>query len=203
SLLVALHKIRFLILSNFLRSVQITLIGDIIKLSQLDENQVPISREQVDLMQVSRNVVKRLSQVAKKNGVTVVTEGTHGVIYGVRQVLTEMIYNLCENAIKYNRENGRVSIAIEQKPDVVILSVCDTGIGIPAAQQARVFERFYRVDQSHSKAVGGTGLGLSIVKHGAALHHADLTMESKEGEGTKITLTFSKNSSISSGTAPS
>lgn len=171
----------------------ITLIGDIIKLSQLDENQVSLKREQVDLLEVSRDVIKRLAHVARKANVTVVTKGSHGVIYGVRQILSEMVYNLCENAIKYNNEGGRVCIEVEQKPDIVILSVCDTGIGIPASEQSRVFERFYRVDKSHSKAVGGTGLGLSIVKHGAALHHAEITLESKEGEGTKVTLKFMKN----------
>ncbi len=174
----------------------ITLIGDIIKLSRLDENAVTLEREQVDLMDLSRDVVKQLTQVARKANVTVVTKGTHGVIYGVRQVLSEMIYNLCENAIKYNYEDGRVWIEVEQKPDVVILTVCDTGIGIPVEDQSRVFERFFRVDKSHSKAVGGTGLGLSIVKHGAALHHAEIKLESKVQEGTKITLKFPKNAKV-------
>lgn len=168
----------------------ITLIGDIIKLSRLDENQVPMERESVDLLETARDVVQQLASVARKNGVTLVTNGSHGVVNGVRQVLGEMVYNLCENAVKYNRPGGRVWVDVRQAADYVELCVKDTGIGIPAAEQGRIFERFYRVDKSHSKAVGGTGLGLSIVKHGAALHHATIHVDSEPGEGTAITLTF-------------
>ncbi len=168
----------------------ITLIGDIIKLSRLDENQVPMERESVDLLETARDVVQQLASVARKNGVTLVTNGSHGVMNGVRQVLGEMVYNLCENAVKYNRPGGRVWVDVRQAADHVELCVKDTGIGIPAAEQGRIFERFYRVDKSHSKAVGGTGLGLSIVKHGAALHHATIHVDSEPGEGTAITLTF-------------
>ena len=178
----------------------ITLIGDIIKLSRLDENQVPMERESVDLLETARDVVQQLASVARKNGVTLVTNGSHGVVNGVRQVLGEMVYNLCENAVKYNRPGGSVTVSIRpgggvwvdvrQAADHVELCVKDTGIGIPAAEQGRIFERFYRVDKSHSKAVGGTGLGLSIVKHGAALHHAAIHVDSEPGEGTAITLTF-------------
>lgn len=168
----------------------ITLIGDIIKLSRLDENQVPMERESVDLLETARDVVQQLASVARKNGVTLVTNGSHGVVNGVRQVLGEMVYNLCENAVKYNRPGGRVWVDVRQAADHVELCVKDTGIGIPAAEQGRIFERFYRVDKSHSKAVGGTGLGLSIVKHGAALHHAAIHVDSEPGEGTAITLTF-------------
>lgn len=168
----------------------ITLIGDIIKLSRLDENQVPMERESVDLLETARDVVQQLASVARKNGVTLVTNGSHGVVNGVRQVLGEMVYNLCENAVKYNRPGGRVWVDVRQAADHVELCVKDTGIGIPAAEQGRIFERFYRVDKSHSKAVGGTGLGLSIVKHGAALHHATIHVDSEPGEGTAITLTF-------------
>ena len=168
----------------------ITLIGDIIKLSRLDENQVPMERESVDLLETARDVVQQLASVARKNGVTLVTNGCHGVVNGVRQVLGEMVYNLCENAVKYNRPGGRVWVDVRQAADHVELCVKDTGIGIPAAEQGRIFERFYRVDKSHSKAVGGTGLGLSIVKHGAALHHAAIHVDSEPGEGTAITLTF-------------
>lgn len=171
----------------------ITLIGDIIKLSQLDENQVPLEREQVDLLEIARETVQNLTPVAKQNGVTLVTNGVHGIVYGVRQVLSEMVYNLCENAIKYNQEDGRVWVGVEQTDNAVLLSVRDTGIGIPSSQQGRVFERFYRVDKSHSKSVGGTGLGLSIVKHGAALHHASIAMQSELHKGTEITLTFPKS----------
>ena len=168
----------------------ITLIGDIIKLSQLDEDQVPLERESVDLLEISRDVVQQLSSVAKKNGVSLVAGGTHGSVYGVRQVLSEMVYNLCENAVKYNQKGGRVSVDVKQSDAAITLTVKDTGIGIPKAEQNRVFERFYRVDKSHSKAVGGTGLGLSIVKHGAALHHAAIELNSEVGEGTEIKLIF-------------
>lgn len=168
----------------------ITLIGDIIKLSQLDEDQVPLERESVDLLEISRDVVQQLSSVAKKNGVSLVAGGTHESVYGVRQVLSEMVYNLCENAVKYNQKGGRVSVDVKQSDAAITLTVKDTGIGIPKAEQSRVFERFYRVDKSHSKAVGGTGLGLSIVKHGAALHHAVIELNSEVGEGTEIKLIF-------------
>ena len=168
----------------------IALIGDIIKLSRLDENQVPMERETVDMLEMARNVVQQLSSVARKSGVTLVANGTHGQVQGVRQVLGEMVYNLCENAVKYNRAGGRVWVDVQQVADHVVLRVKDTGIGIPAAEQGRIFERFYRVDKSHSKAVGGTGLGLSIVKHGAALHHATISVSSEPEQGTEITLTF-------------
>ena len=168
----------------------ITLIGDIIKLSRLDENQVPMERETVDMLEMARDVVQQLSSIARKNGVTLVANGTHGQVQGVRQVLGEMVYNLCENAVKYNRAGGRVWVDVQQVADHVVLRVKDTGIGIPAAEQGRIFERFYRVDKSHSKAVGGTGLGLSIVKHGAALHHATISVSSEPEQGTEITLTF-------------
>lgn len=168
----------------------ITLIGDIIKLSRLDENQVPMERETVDMLEMARDVVQQLSSVARKRGVTLVANGTHGQVQGVRQVLGEMVYNLCENAVKYNRAGGRVWVDVQQVADRVVLQVKDTGIGIPAAEQGRIFERFYRVDKSHSKAVGGTGLGLSIVKHGAALHHATISVSSEPEQGTEITLTF-------------
>lgn len=168
----------------------ITLIGDIIKLSRLDENQVPMERETVDMLEMARDVVQQLSSVARKSGVTLVANGTHGQVQGVRQMLGEMVYNLCENAVKYNRAGGRVWVDVQQVADHVVLRVKDTGIGIPAAEQGRIFERFYRVDKSHSKAVGGTGLGLSIVKHGAALHHATISVSSEPEQGTEITLTF-------------
>lgn len=168
----------------------ITLIGDIIKLSRLDENQVPMERETVDMLEMARDVVQQLSSVARKSGVTLVANGSHGQVQGVRQVLGEMVYNLCENAVKYNRAGGRVWVDVQQVADHVVLRVKDTGIGIPAAEQGRIFERFYRVDKSHSKAVGGTGLGLSIVKHGAVLHHATISVRSEPEQGTEITLTF-------------
>ena len=172
----------------------ITLIGDIIRLSQLDENEVPLEREQVDMLELARDVVDSLQSVAQQNGILLAVHGTHGVVYGVRRVLHEMVYNLCDNAVKYNHAGGRVWVSVMTEKQTVSVSVRDTGIGIPAAQQSRVFERFYRVDKSHSKAVGGTGLGLSIVKHGAVLHHAEITLHSELEKGTEIILKFPQSS---------
>ena len=132
----------------------ITLIGDIIKLSRLDENQVPMERETVDMLEMARDVVQQLSSVARKSGVTLVANGSHGQVQGVRQVLGEMVYNLCENAVKYNRAGGRVWVDVQQVADHVVLRVKDTGIGIPAAEQGRIFERFYRVDKSPLQSGG-------------------------------------------------
>lgn len=172
----------------------ITLIGDIIRLSQLDENEVPLEREQVDMLELARDVVDSLQSVAQQNSILLAVHGTHGVVYGVRRVLHEMVYNLCDNAVKYNRAGGRVWVSVTAEKQTVSVSVRDTGIGIPDAQQSRVFERFYRVDKSHSKAVGGTGLGLSIVKHGAVLHHAEITLHSELEKGTEIILKFPQSS---------
>ena len=172
----------------------ITLIGDIIRLSQLDENEVPLEREQVDMLELARDVVDSLQSVAQQNSILLAVHGTHGVVYGVRRVLHEMVYNLCDNAVKYNHAGGRVWVSVTTEKQTVSVSVRDTGIGIPAAQQSRVFERFYRVDKSHSKAVGGTGLGLSIVKHGAVLHHAEITLHSELEKGTEIILKFPQSS---------
>lgn len=172
----------------------ITLIGDIIRLSQLDENEVPLEREQVDMLELARDVVDSLQSVAQQNSILLAVHGTHGVVYGVRRVLQEMVYNLCDNAVKYNRAGGRVWVSVTAEKQTVSVSVRDTGIGIPDAQQSRVFERFYRVDKSHSKAVGGTGLGLSIVKHGAVLHHAEITLHSELEKGTEIILKFPQSS---------
>lgn len=166
----------------------ITLIGDIIKLSRLDENQVPMERESVDLLETARDVVQQLASVARKNGVTLVTNGSHGVVNGVRQVLGEMVYNLCENAVKYNRPGGRVWVDVRQAADHVELCVKDTGIGIPAAEQGRIFERFYRVDKGRSRKQGGTGLGLSIVKHIAGYYHGTITVQSELEAGTEFTV---------------
>ena len=166
----------------------ITLIGDIIKLSRLDENQVPMERETVDMLEMARDVVQQLSSVARKSGVTLVANGTHGQVQGVRQVLGEMVYNLCENAVKYNRAGGRVWVDVQQVADHVVLRVKDTGIGIPQEHLPRLFERFYRVDSSRSREIGGTGLGLSIVKHLAGLYHGDVSVESVVGEGSVFTV---------------
>lgn len=168
----------------------IVLIGDIIKLSQLDETAIELPEEVVDLYAVAEDVVRRLREAAKHNRVTLQLEGQGAMVRGVRQILDEMLFNLCDNAIRYNKPCGVVTVRVEQKNEHVVLNVTDTGIGIPEADRERVFERFYRVDKSHSKEMGGTGLGLSIVKHGAQFHHASVSLESRENVGTSITIVF-------------
>lgn len=171
----------------------ITLIGDIIKLSQLDEQSVPFAWESVNLLELAEDVQKRLQPVCEKRKITFQVTGTPCIVQGVRQVLDEMVYNISENAIKYNREAGSITVTTGYKERHPFIRVTDTGIGIPKAEQERVFERFYRVDKSHSKAVGGTGLGLSIVKHGAILHHATIHLDSTEQVGTTIEILFTGN----------
>ena len=171
----------------------ITLIGDIIKLSQLDEQSVPFAWESVNLLELAEDVQKRLQSVCEKRKITFQVTGTPCTVQGVRQVLDEMVYNISENAIKYNREAGSITVTTGYKEQHPFIRVTDTGIGIPKAEQERVFERFYRVDKSHSKAVGGTGLGLSIVKHGAILHHATIHLDSTEQVGTTIEILFTGN----------
>ena len=147
-----------------------------------------MERGQVDLTGVARDVVLRLTPAAEKAGVTLSLTGSETMVEGVRQVLDEMVANLVDNAIKYNRPGGSVTVTVEMAEGKPRLTVRDTGIGIPAVHQERVFERFYRVDKSHSKEVGGTGLGLSIVKHAAAYHNASVALESTEGVGTTVTV---------------
>ena len=171
----------------------ITLVGDIIKLSALDEKSRFYEKEKVDLYALACETAERLKVDAAKKHVTVNVEGEKAEYVGVRQILTDIIYNLCENAIKYNRENGSVYISVKENENNIVLKVKDTGIGIPQEHQERVFERFYRVDKSHSKEIGGTGLGLSIVKHGVIYHGGEISMESEPGKGTEITVTFKKN----------
>lgn len=168
----------------------ITLIEDIIKLSRLDENRVEIEKEEVDLYLLAREIVSRLApQVAAKN-VQIELTGEQVTYIGIRRILDEMIYNICENAIKYNKENGRVSVWVGNTLNGTKIIVKDTGIGIPEEHKERIFERFFRVDKSHSKESGGTGLGLSIVKHGALLHNIEIDVESEVGIGTKIEMRF-------------
>lgn len=174
----------------------IALIEDILKLSKLDENASLPEKEQVDLYAVSRDVIDSLSVIAERQDVRLSLEGEHAEIKGIWQLLHEMVYNLCDNAIKYNRPGGSVTVTVKKLPSSVQLTVADTGIGIPAADQNQIFERFYRVDKSHSKRVGGTGLGLSIVKHGAMLHNAKLTLHSMPERGTTITLEFPLNVNV-------
>lgn len=171
----------------------ITLVGDIIKLSALDEKSRFYEKEKVDLYALACETAERLKVDAAKKHVTVNVEGEKAEYVGVRQILTDIIYNLCENAIKYNRENGSVDVSVAENDNNIILKVKDTGIGIPQEHQERVFERFYRVDKSHSKEIGGTGLGLSIVKHGVLYHGGEISMESEPGKGTEITVTLKKN----------
>ncbi len=171
----------------------IDLIEDIIKLSKLDETNSDIQKESVNLYSLAEDVKARLSSLAESRNVSIELTGNRCEITGVRYILDEMLFNLCDNAIKYNIDDGKVNISITETDSNVLLSVSDTGIGIPEEAQERVFERFYRVDKSHSKETGGTGLGLSIVKHGAAFHNADIKMKSIVNKGTEITIAFQKN----------
>lgn len=168
----------------------IALVSDIIRLSRLDEGQLTGQTDPVELRALCADVAARLTPAAEQAGVHLDLYGDPVWIDGVPTILDEMIYNLCENAVKYNKPGGSVRISLSASGGGVQLTVADTGIGIPYADQPRVFERFYRVDKSHSKEIGGTGLGLSIVKHGAALHGAHIELDSAVGVGTTITLTF-------------
>lgn len=168
----------------------IDLVNDIIRLSRLDENSKLFESEQVDLYDLCDEIIANLQNVAEQQNVMFSLSGEHVTISGVWQILNEMVYNLCDNAIKYNRPGGTVDVSVRRDGGSVRLTVRDTGIGIPYADQPRVFERFYRVDKSHSKEVGGTGLGLSIVKHGAQYHNARLELESEPGKGTSISIVF-------------
>ena len=168
----------------------IGLVNDIIQLSRLDENSTQFQRAPVDLYDLCAQSIEQLSPVAARQSVTLALTGEHAEIIGVEQLLKEMIYNLLDNAIKYNVSGGSVTASVRKSAGRTILSVADTGIGIPYAHQPRVFERFYRVDKSHSKEVGGTGLGLSIVRHAAQYHGARLELKSQPGKGTTITVTF-------------
>lgn len=169
----------------------ITLIEDIIKLSHLDEGAGDMQRCDVDLAAIARATVENLRPAAKAADVALSVNACPAVIKnGIPQLLEAIVYNLCENAIKYNRPGGFVKVSVEKNADGTVLTVEDNGIGIPAEQQERIFERFYRVDKSHSKEVGGTGLGLSIVKHAAALHNAKISMHSAPDEGTSISVVF-------------
>ncbi len=168
----------------------ITLVEDIIKLSRLDEGRVELEKEEVDLYELSREIISRLAPQAAKNQVRLELTGESVKYTGIRQILDEMIYNITENAIKYNNPGGKVSVWAGNTLQGKKVVVTDNGIGIPEDQIDRIFERFYRVDKSHSKERGGTGLGLSIVKHGVMLHHGEVHVESKLGEGTRIELVF-------------
>lgn len=168
----------------------ITLIEDIIKLSRLDEESVELEKEDVDLFVLCREIVSRLAPQADLKDVQMSIEGETVHYRGIRQILDEMIYNVCENAVKYNKSGGNVAVWVGSTLEGPKVRISDTGIGIPKEHQERIFERFYRVDKSHSKEHGGTGLGLSIVKHGALLHGAKVLVDSEPGKGTKIEFRF-------------
>ena len=170
----------------------ITLVGDIIKISQLDEDMLPYEKEPVDLYELSEEIVSRLQERADQKRITMTLSGQPAQVMTVRKIADEVIYNLCDNAIKYNQPQGRVEISVEAGAEQVRLSVRDTGIGISPADQRRVFERFYRVDKSHSRQIGGTGLGLSIVKHGAAYLGVKIELESTPGKGSCFSLIWTQ-----------
>lgn len=167
----------------------VSLINDIIRLSQLDEN-MESAKEETDLYALANEVKDVLTISASKKNVEINISGESCVINGVRRYLYEIIYNLCDNAIRYNNEGGKVNIDVHKDKNSVILTVQDNGIGIPFEHQSRIFERFYRVDKSHSKETGGTGLGLSIVKHAVAYHGGTLRLDSTLGKGTTVTVVF-------------
>ena len=170
----------------------VQLVEDIINLSHLDEGAEDMLREKVDMFEIVKATVQSLEPEAESADVSINMTGEQAVITGVPQLLGGIVYNLCDNAIKYNHKGGRVSINLKSSANEVLLTVSDNGIGIPAEDQNRIFERFYRVDKSHSKEVGGTGLGLSIVKHSAKIHNAKISLESTVGKGTTITVRFPK-----------
>ena len=170
----------------------VTLIDDIIRLSQLDEGGA-MPQEDVDIKTLAEDVIESLGVKAAEAGVSLAVQGSGGRIHGVRRLLWEIVFNLCDNAIKYNIKNGSVDVTVNSDEESVQLTVSDTGIGIPPEHQARVFERFYRVDKSHSKATGGTGLGLSIVKHAVLYHGGSIDLQSTPGVGTTVDVRFPKD----------
>lgn len=170
----------------------IRLVEDIISLSHLDEGAKDMQREDIDLYESAQKALQSLSPQADAACITLDLVGVHAVVHGIAGLLQSLIYNLCDNAIKYNRKNGSVTVKIDDDAEMVTLSVEDTGIGIAPKHQERIFERFYRIDKSHSKAVGGTGLGLSIVKHTAKIHNAKIQINSIVGKGTTVIVKFPK-----------
>ena len=171
----------------------ITLIQDILKLSQLDENPFSDQRERVDLYELAQSAAERLRPQADEKHVTISVTGERSEFTGIATVLEEMIYNLLDNAVKYNKQGGRADVDVRSSGDDIVVTVSDTGIGVPADSIDRIFERFYRADKSHSRKIGGTGLGLSIVKHGVSLHGGSITVKSSEGSGTTFTMALPKN----------
>lgn len=170
----------------------IELIQNIMELSRLDENKTLDEFEDVDLLKLAQSVTLRLKHKAQTKGVTLNVSGSSACVCGVQSILSEVLYNLVDNSIKYNKDNGKVDVKVQDGSEDVTVSVSDTGIGIGAADRERVFERFYRADKSHSKEIGGTGLGLSIVKHGVLFHKGRVELESEPGVGTTITFVLPK-----------
>ncbi len=170
----------------------IALVEDIIRLSRLDEGAIEDKREEIDLLELAGETARILAPSAEEKGITLTVSGDSAVLVGIPELLSSTIYNLTDNAIKYNRENGSVSIKVENTEEEILLSVSDTGIGIPEEEKERIFERFYRIDKSHSKSMGGTGLGLSIVKHAAKIHKARIELNSVIDGGTTVTVAFPK-----------
>ena len=170
----------------------IELIQNIMELSRLDENKTLDEFEDVDLLKLAQSVTLRLKHKAQTKGVTLNVSGSSACVCGVQSILSEVLYNLVDNSIKYNKDNGKVDVKVQDGAEEVTVSVSDTGIGIGAADRERVFERFYRADKSHSKEIGGTGLGLSIVKHGVLFHKGRVELESEPGVGTTITFVLPK-----------
>lgn len=170
----------------------IELIQNIMELSRLDENKTLDEFEDVDLLKLAQSVTLRLKHKAQTKGVTLNVSGSSACVCGVQSILSEVLYNLVDNSIKYNKDNGKVDVKVQDASEEVTVSVSDTGIGIGAADRERVFERFYRADKSHSKEIGGTGLGLSIVKHGVLFHKGRVELESEPGVGTTITFVLPK-----------
>lgn len=170
----------------------IELIQNIMELSRLDENKTLDEFEDVDLLKLAQSVTLRLKHKAQTKGVTLNVSGSSACVCGVQSILSEVLYNLVDNSIKYNKDNGKVDVKVQDGSEEATVSVSDTGIGIGAADRERVFERFYRADKSHSKEIGGTGLGLSIVKHGVLFHKGRVELESEPGVGTTITFVLPK-----------
>lgn len=170
----------------------LTLVNDIIRLSRLEDGSRPYENTEVDLYATAEAALATVRAVAEKRGITLSLEGTHETVMGAEPILYDVIYNLCDNAVKYNRDGGFVRVYVGEGETGTVITVTDGGIGIPAEHIDRIFERFYRVDKSHSKEIGGTGLGLSIVRHGVAYHDGEVALSSTEGVGTTVTVTLKK-----------
>lgn len=168
----------------------LTLVNDIIRLSQIEDGILPYENGAVDLYALAHEALLHIAPAARARNITFALEGEHATVMGAEPILYDVIYNLCDNAVKYNRDGGSLTVSVKRGTEGVMLSVSDTGIGIPPEHRDRIFERFYRVDKSHSKEIGGTGLGLSIVRHGAEYHGAVIRLESELDKGTTVTLLF-------------